>query len=114
LLLRRWRPEDLVPFADLNADPEVMRHIRDPLRRSESDAFAARIEQHLDAEDFGLWAVEVRETGAFVGFTGPGATDVRGAVQPLGRGGLAHVPEGHRLRAAVLHRLPRERWQARD
>ncbi|WP_027860828.1 GNAT family N-acetyltransferase [Marmoricola sp. URHB0036] len=70
LLLRRWRESDLAPFAELNADPEVMGHIRDPLSRAESDAFAARIEEHLENDDYGLWAVEVRATSAFVGFTG--------------------------------------------
>ena len=70
LLLRRWKDSDLAPFAELNADPEVMRHIRDPMSREESDAFAARIEEHLETDGYGLWAVEVRETGAFVGFTG--------------------------------------------
>ena len=70
LLLRRWKYSDLVPFAKLNADPEVMRHIRDPISREDSDAFAARIEEHLATDGYGLWAVEVRETGAFAGFTG--------------------------------------------
>jgi RimJ/RimL family protein N-acetyltransferase len=70
LLLRRWKDSDLAPFAELNADPEVMQHIRDPISRAESDAFAARIEEHLETDGYGLWAVEVRETGTFVGFTG--------------------------------------------
>jgi len=70
LLLRRWRESDLAPFAELNADPEVMRHIGDPLSRAQSDAFAARIEGHLETDGYGLWAVELRATGAFVGFTG--------------------------------------------
>jgi RimJ/RimL family protein N-acetyltransferase len=70
LLLRRWKDSDLAPFAELNADPQVMQHIRDPISREESDFFAARIEEHLETDEYGLWAVEVRETGAFVGFTG--------------------------------------------
>jgi len=70
LLLRRWKDSDLGPFAELNADPEVMQHIRDPMPREESDSFAARIEEHLENDGYGLWAVEVRATGTFVGFTG--------------------------------------------
>ena len=27
LLLRRWRDEDLVPFAELNSDPDVMTYM---------------------------------------------------------------------------------------
>jgi RimJ/RimL family protein N-acetyltransferase len=70
LLLRRWEPSDFAPFADLNNDPEVMRHIREPMTPVESDAFVDRIEEHFKADGYGLWALEVRATGAFVGFTG--------------------------------------------
>jgi ribosomal-protein-alanine N-acetyltransferase len=68
--LRAWRPEDRTPFAALNADPEVMRHFPTLLSRRESDALADRIEAHLDGEGWGLWAMEQRSTGAFLGFTG--------------------------------------------
>ncbi len=70
LLLRRWAPSDLAPFAALNADREVIGHIRAPMTTSESNAFAHRIEQRFAADGFGLWALEVRETGDFVGFAG--------------------------------------------
>jgi len=70
LLLRAWRPEDRTPFAALNADPEVMRHFPSRLTRRESDAMADRIEAHFEREGWGLWAMEQRSTGAFLGFTG--------------------------------------------
>lgn len=70
LVLRRWRDTDLEPFAALNADPIVMEHLPALLSRAESDAFVARIEAHFDAHDFGLFAVEVRATGEFIGFVG--------------------------------------------
>ena len=70
MLLRAWRPEDRTPFAALNADPEVMRHFPAQLLRAESDALAERIEAHFDREGWGLWAMEERSTGAFLGFTG--------------------------------------------
>ena len=63
LLLRRWQPSDLAPFADLNNDPEVMRHLREPMTAVESDAFVDRIEEHFTIDGFGLWALEVRATG---------------------------------------------------
>ena len=44
LVLRRWRAEDLAPFAELNADPDVMAHMQKTMSREESDAFVARIE----------------------------------------------------------------------
>lgn len=70
LLLRRWRPADLAPFAALNADPEVMEHFPARLSRAESDAFVARIEAAFDKFGYGLWAVEIKESGTFIGFTG--------------------------------------------
>lgn len=70
LVLRRWRQEDLEPFAALNGDPVVMELFPAPLSRAESDAFMQRIEMHFERRGFGMWAVEVRETGALAGLTG--------------------------------------------
>ncbi|TDD33047.1 N-acetyltransferase, partial [Nonomuraea terrae] len=70
LIMRRWRDADRAPFAEMNADPEVMRHFPAPLTRSQSDAMVDRIERHFDMRGYGLWALEERSTGRFVGFTG--------------------------------------------
>jgi ribosomal-protein-alanine N-acetyltransferase len=70
LVLRRWRGEDRAPFAQLNADPEVMACFPRLLSSEESDALAARIEEGFERDGFGLWALEVRASGSFVGFTG--------------------------------------------
>lgn len=68
--MRRWRSSDLEPFAAMNADQEVMRYFPAPLDRTTSDAFVARIESRFDDLGYGLWALEVSATGAFIGFTG--------------------------------------------
>lgn len=70
LLLRAWRPEDRTAFAALNADPTVMQHFPALLTRRESDALADRIDAHIEREGWGLWALEVRASGDFIGFTG--------------------------------------------
>lgn len=70
LVLRQWREADLEPFAALNADPEVMEHFPAPLTRAESDAMVERSSARLAANGFGLWAVEVVESGEFAGFVG--------------------------------------------
>jgi RimJ/RimL family protein N-acetyltransferase len=70
LALRGWRDSDRVPFAELNADPEVMRYFPSRLTREHSDAMIDRIESGFEREGFGLWAVELLETGEFVGFVG--------------------------------------------
>jgi ribosomal-protein-alanine N-acetyltransferase len=70
LQLRRWRPEDAAPFADLNADPRVMQHFPRALDRATSDALLLRIEAAHDADGFGLFAVERLEDSALLGFCG--------------------------------------------
>ena len=73
LLLRRWRSDDADPFADLNADPEVMEHFPAPLSREESDVLAQMIDLTLAERGWGLWAVQVAagpDVGRFAGFTG--------------------------------------------
>jgi ribosomal-protein-alanine N-acetyltransferase len=70
LILREWRKADRAPFAAMNADPAVMEHFPAPLTRSQSDAFVERITEHLAEHGFGLWALERRSTGEFLGFTG--------------------------------------------
>ena len=70
LLLRRWSRADREPFAALNADPRVMAYFPDRLTRAESDDLLAKIEAGFEQRRYGLWALEVRATGQFVGFTG--------------------------------------------
>jgi RimJ/RimL family protein N-acetyltransferase len=54
----------------MNADPAVMEHFPGTLSRRESDALVERIEAGFEANGFGLWALEVRATGEFIGFAG--------------------------------------------
>ncbi|MDX6433046.1 MAG: hypothetical protein QOE54_5412 [Streptosporangiaceae bacterium] len=70
LVLRRWRYTDREPFAAMNADPEVMEHFPAALTSDESDALIDRIETRIDQRGFGFWALEIAETGQFIGFTG--------------------------------------------
>jgi RimJ/RimL family protein N-acetyltransferase len=81
LVLRRWREADREPFAELNGDPETLLFFPSTLTRAESDAFVDRIEARFEADGYALWALEVKETGQFIGFTGlaPMPDDVPGA-----------------------------------
>jgi RimJ/RimL family protein N-acetyltransferase len=95
LILRPWRESDLAPFAELNADPMVMRFLRGVLTREESDAYAKRAEQHLADHGFCKWAVEA-----------PGVSPLIGAV------GLSHVRFEASFTPAVevAWRLSRRVW----
>ncbi|MEU6807183.1 GNAT family N-acetyltransferase [Streptomyces neyagawaensis] len=70
LLLRAWRESDLAPWAALNADPEVRAYFPELLTTEQSNASVARFQADLDRRGWGWWAVEVRATGEFIGFTG--------------------------------------------
>lgn len=70
LILRWWLASDREPFAQLNADPEVMRFFPSPLTRTESDALIDRIECHFADHGFGLWAVALKQSQEFIGFIG--------------------------------------------
>jgi 3-dehydroquinate dehydratase/shikimate dehydrogenase len=70
LVLRPWRDTDLAPFAALNADPEVMEHFPSTLTRQQSDAAVERFRQRMEAQGWGLWAVEVPGVVDFAGFVG--------------------------------------------
>ena len=70
LRLRRWRADDLEPFAALNADPEVMEHFPSTLSREETAAAVGRVEKHFEGQGYGFWAVEVPGQAPFIGFIG--------------------------------------------
>ena len=70
LLLREWRESDKAPYAALNGDPEVMEHFPSTLTPEQSDEMVERMRTTWEQRGYGLWAVEVKATGTFIGFIG--------------------------------------------
>jgi len=70
LILRDWAPRDLSPFADMNADPRVMEFFPKTCSREQSDDLVLGTKKSFAESGFGLFALEVRETKDFIGFTG--------------------------------------------
>ena len=70
LTLRPWKTEDLAPFAHMNANAQVMQHFPQTLNTQESDALAEKFQQQIDLNGWGFWALELKQTGQFIGFTG--------------------------------------------
>jgi RimJ/RimL family protein N-acetyltransferase len=70
--LRRWHSDDLDGFAAVNAQPEVMRYIHDgrTLDRAATAERLVKYQRHWDEHGFGLYAVEIKQTGELAGFTG--------------------------------------------
>jgi RimJ/RimL family protein N-acetyltransferase len=97
LVLRQWRDGDRAPFAALNADPMVMEHFPAMLTRDQSDAMVDRCVEQIERDGYGLWAVEVRTTGEFIGFVGLAVPSWEAAFTPCTEIGwrLARSAWGH-------------------
>jgi len=70
LIFREWKDEDRAPFARMNADPLVMEYLPRSLNEEESNHLVDKFQEHLQKHGYGLYAVEVKETGQFAGFIG--------------------------------------------
>ncbi|WP_195575917.1 GNAT family N-acetyltransferase [Paenibacillus sp. 1001270B_150601_E10] len=70
LLLRGWSEHDLEPFRQLNADETVMRYFPKTLTHEETDQFYNVIQAEFKESGYGLYAVEIKETKAFIGLIG--------------------------------------------
>ena len=70
LIIRNWKPEDLKPFALINADPRVMENFPATLTEEESNKLAARFQEKIDEYGYGFSALERIDTGEFIGFVG--------------------------------------------
>jgi RimJ/RimL family protein N-acetyltransferase len=70
LLLRHWRDSDLDGWAAMNADHEVREYLVRVLTRDESADNLVQFQADLERRGYGWWALEVIETGEFIGFTG--------------------------------------------
>jgi RimJ/RimL family protein N-acetyltransferase len=75
LIMRGWRESDLAPWAAMNADPEVRRYLGPLLTFEQSCAWVLNFQDDLDRGGFGFWAVEVRASVEFIGFTGLDTVD---------------------------------------
>ena len=70
LILRPWRPSDRLPFQAINADSRVMEFYPSTLTPAESDALITRIHLHFEQHNHGPYAVQLNETGTFIGYIG--------------------------------------------
>ena len=70
LVLRRPLPGDVEPLAEINADPEVMKYIGDGRVRSfeETAEGISRAIRQWDEHGYGIFSVDRRDTGEFIGW----------------------------------------------
>ncbi len=99
LILRRWRSEDLDPYAAMMVDPEVADWLSGVQTRENAEDAIARMEAQRAGLGYAGLAVERREDGAFLGAVG---------LSPLGE------DHGPSLRAGTVEigwRLARAFWR---
>ncbi|MEV6348408.1 GNAT family N-acetyltransferase [Actinoplanes sp. NPDC051851] len=84
LALRQWRDDDLDALAAMNADPEVMRYIMDGAVRDrpQTEAGLRHMVKIWEEHAFGLFAIDVRETGEFAGWAGLSVPEFLPEVMP--------------------------------
>lgn len=70
LILRSWKPEDLPLFAAMNKDERVMRYFPATLTDEQTESFYNRIQSEFERNGWGLYAVELKSTGKFIGYVG--------------------------------------------
>jgi len=70
LKLRQWQACDFPVFAQMNADPEVMKYYPNVLSENESYLLASKLKALISERSWGFWAVEIKQTEQFIGFVG--------------------------------------------
>lgn len=97
LRLRLWQKRDRGRYAEMNADPVVMRYEPAILTRRESDAQADGIDALLaERGGLGMFASELRGTGEVIGFTVVIAVDFDAHFAPAVEIGWRLVPSAWR------------------
>jgi RimJ/RimL family protein N-acetyltransferase len=113
LLLRPWRSSDRQPFAQLNADAQVMEFLPSILSEQESNSLADRIEAHFQEHGFGLYAAETRSKSRFIGYIGLSVPTFHAAFTPCVEIGwrLAREYWGHGLATEGAREIVRYAFQ---
>ncbi len=70
LILRTFRATDVDQMALIDQDPKVCQYLPAIGTRASTEAGVQRIMQHYESYGFSLSAVELKNSGEFIGFTG--------------------------------------------
>lgn len=70
LVIRHYKEEDFLAFAEMNADEEVMEHFPNTLNEKESREMFQKLNARLVETGKCFWAAELKENKDFIGFVG--------------------------------------------
>jgi RimJ/RimL family protein N-acetyltransferase len=68
--MRQWRDSDREPFAAMSADSLVMEYFPSTLTRDVSDRSIDAWQVQFQERGWSNWAMELKETGEFIGYVG--------------------------------------------
>ena len=77
LIIRDLQESDLPALIAMNQDPEVMQYFPKPYSQAESLRLYQGIQDEVKAYGYSLWAVEEKDSQAFVGLVGLHHSDLR-------------------------------------
>lgn len=95
LAFREMTPDDLDVMADLLGDPDVMAYYARPKSRAEALAWIEWNQRLYREHGFGLWLIELRATGEFVGDCG---------LTPQEADGTLEIEVGYHVRRSLQGR----------
>jgi len=67
---RNWLDDDLMPFAEICADPEVMAHFPKTLSVTETEALIQRCKMQYEEKGYTYYAVDLLSSSELIGFIG--------------------------------------------
>ena len=70
LFLRQWEKSDEEAYIKMNLDKDVMKFFPATLTEDQSRQHIDRMTEHIQNNGYGLFAVERKEDGSFIGFIG--------------------------------------------
>ena len=82
LLLREYSSDDFCSLYEILSDPETMRHYPAPFDEAGTKNWIDRNLERYARYGFGLWAVILKETGAFIGDCGMTLQNIDGETLP--------------------------------
>ncbi|MDB2682891.1 GNAT family N-acetyltransferase [Alphaproteobacteria bacterium] len=105
LILRQWQDDDLDPFTRINRDPLIMEYFPRPLDKKATEKLVKRFQAHFKKYGYGFYAIELKESGDFIGFVGLGNVEIdvpfKPAVEFAWRLDYSHWGKGYATEAAL-------------
>ncbi|WP_338884822.1 GNAT family N-acetyltransferase [Xenorhabdus sp. TH1] len=84
LRLRAWKAEDREPFFHLSSNPDVMEFFPDILTKAQSNTFIDNCIHKFETQGgWGLWAVELKQNGEFIGSVGLNVPNIKFPFSPF-------------------------------